>query len=890
MTLHGPPAPEVLKSLRTSETGLTYSEAARRRIEHGANAVEEAKGEPLALRLFHAFGNFFAIILWVAAALAFFAERAQPGQGMATLGAAILGVILVNGAFSFWQEAKAEHALRELSRLLPRSVKVVRGGQEQSLPAEELVPGDVILVAEGDDVPADARLVEAHHMRVVEAAMTGETAPRDRDANESAAVDPAQATNMIFAGTQVVSGRGRAVVVAIGMRTELGKIATLTQGAGQPLSPLQREIVRLSRTLAIVATALGVGFFVIGRALKIPFWDSFLFGIGILVANVPEGLLPTVTLALAMASQRMAKRNVLIRHLPSVEALGSATVICTDKTGTLTQNKMELVSAYVAGRRVDVANFTAASLGDSLLRGALACHSLGEVKDGTGKHLTGDPMEIALVTVARGLTKAAVPERLDEVPFDPDRKRLTVLVGRVGGAEIHTKGAVETVLPLCAAIEEASGVRAITMADCERVVAAQDAMARRGLRVLAFARRDVEGDAAGGLESLEHGLTLSGLVGLYDPPRPEVPDAVRRCRLAGIRTIMVTGDHPTTAVAIGREIKLITTEDPVIVTGPELAKLGDPELGLLLDAEEILFARTKPEQKMRIVEALQRKKHVVAVTGDGVNDAPALKRADIGIAMGKSGTDVARGAADIVLADDNFASIVAGIEEGRAVFANIRKFLTYILTSNVPELVPYLAFVLLKIPLPLTVVQILAVDLGTDMLPALALGMEPPDPTIMDRPPRRRDERLLDGRTLVRAYLFLGFFESVAALAGFFFVLWASGWKYGETTVATPLYREATAATFAGIVMAQVANVFLCRSETVSAFAVPLLRNRWLWAGLLTELSLLAFIVFTPWGQALFGTAPVRPGAWLFILPFVVGMFGAEELRKLVARRRGRAR
>ncbi len=890
MTLHGPAAPEVLKSLRTSEAGLTDTEAARRRVEHGRNAVEQARGEPLHLRLFHAFGNFFAIILWVAAALAFFAERAQPGEGMATLGAAILGVIVVNGAFSFWQEQKAEQALAELSRLLPRSVRVIRDGQERSMPVEDLVPGDLILVAEGDDVPADARLVEAHHLRVVESAMTGEMAPRDRDANESGAQDPAQATNLLYAGTQVVSGRGRAVVVAIGMRTELGKIAALTQAAGQPLSPLQREIVRLSRTLAIVASALGVGFFAIGRALHIPFWDSFLFGIGILVANVPEGLLPTVTLALAMASQRMAKRNVLIRHLPSVEALGSATVICTDKTGTLTQNRMELVRANVSGRMVDAAHFTRESLGDWLLRGALVCHSLGESNDGNGKQLTGDPMEIALVTVARGLLTGPAPALRDELPFDPDRKRLTVLVGRGDHAEIHTKGAVETVLPLCAQIEEGGVVRPLTVADCERVLEAQDEMARAGLRVLAFARREVDGGAGGDLAAMERGLVLSGLVGLHDPPRPEVPDAVRRCRAAGIRTIMVTGDHPTTAVAIAREIKLITTDNPVVVTGPQLAKLGDPELGLLLDAEEILFARTKPEQKMRIVEALQRKKHVVAVTGDGVNDAPALKRADIGIAMGKSGTDVARGAADIVLADDNFASIVAGIEEGRAVFANIRKFLTYILTSNVPELVPYLAFVLLKIPLPLTVVQILAVDLGTDMLPALALGMEPPDPTIMDRPPRSRDERLLDRRTLLRAYLFLGLFESAAAMAGFFFVLVAGGWRYGQTTVATPLYREATAATFAGIVIAQVANVFLCRSETVSAFKMPLFRNRWLWTGLFVELTLLAFIVFTPWGQSLFGTAAVRAGAWLFVVPFVVGMIGAEELRKAWARRNGRAR
>jgi calcium-translocating P-type ATPase len=845
--------------------------------------VERSRGDPVSLRLARAFANFFAVILWVAAGLALLAERAQPGQGMATLAIAILGVIVVNGVFSFWQEAKAERALAELERLLPQDVKAIRGGVERVVPREELVPGDVIVVEEGDEVPADARVIEAHRLRVVEAAMTGEAEPTDRDGEPSTAADPALASNMLLAGTSVVAGRGRAVVVAIGMATALGKIASLTQSAGDALSPLQKEMVRVSRALAVVAGALGAVFFGIGRALHLPFWDSFLFGIGILVANVPEGLLPTVTLALAMASQRMAKRNVLIRHLPAVETLGSTTVICSDKTGTLTQNRMEVVRAYVSGREVAAARFSVGSLGASLVGGARACHSLERVVEEGRERLVGDPMEVALVEAAARIGAGEEPERVDEIPFDADRKRLTVLVSERGRLALFTKGAVETVLPLCSRIEEGGGERPISVADCERVIAAQDTMARSGLRVLAFAHKGVaeKADPA----SLERDLVLSGLVALHDPPRPEVAGAVRSCRAAGVRTIMVTGDHPATAVAIAREIDMVRGESPVVVTGPELSRMSDAQLGLSLDAEEVIFARTKPEQKMRIVQALQRKKHVVAVTGDGVNDAPALKCADVGVAMGKTGTDVARGAADIVLADDNFASIVAGIEEGRAAFANIRKFLTYILTSNVPELVPYLLFVLLKIPLPLTVAQILAVDLGTDMMPALALGIEPPDPGAMEKPPRPREERLLDAKLLLRAYVFLGLFESAAALAGFYFVLHASGWVYGQQAVAAPIYREATAATFAGIVMAQIANLFLCRSETRSAFSMGLGQNRWIWIGLSVEIAILGFVVFTPWGQALFGTAPVRPGAWLFVVPFVAAMIGAEELRKAWARR-----
>ncbi|MBK8253978.1 MAG: cation-transporting P-type ATPase [Polyangiaceae bacterium] len=882
MHLHRLTIDQVLENLRTSEQGLSSAEAQKRLGEHGPNEVERHRGEPITLRLLHAFANFFAVILWVAAFLSFFAHRTHPGEGMGTLGAAILGVILINGAFSFWQEQKAERALAELERLLPQNVKVVRDASPQVIPRADLVPGDIVVIEEGDEVPADARVIEAHHLRVVEAAMTGESEPRDRTTGVSDEQDTASAQNMILAGTQVVSGRGKAVVTATAMTTELGKIARLTQTAGDALSPLQREIVRLSRMLAVVATTLGVGFFVVGRALHIPFWESFLFGIGILVANVPEGLLPTVTLALAMASQRMAKRNVLIRHLPSVEALGCASVICTDKTGTLTQNKMFVSEVYTSDLTIPVQDVHTSPQCLSLLKCAAECHSLSRVNNNGESEFIGDPMEIALVTLAAKIPETASEKRIDEMPFDADRRRLSVLADTRAGRFLFTKGALETVLPLCAHIETEGAVVPIRFADCDRITAAQNALAERGLRVLAFASRRADG--ATSTAAAEHALTFLGLVALHDPPRPEVPDAVAKCHDAGIRMIMITGDHPTTAVAVARSIGMVRTQTPTVVTGTALAKMNDAELGLALDAEDVLFARTKPEQKMRIVQALQRKKHVVAVTGDGVNDAPALKCADVGVAMGKSGTDVARGAADIVLADDNFASIVAGIEEGRAVFANIRKFLTYILTSNVPELVPYLAFVLLRIPLPLTILQILAVDLGTDMLPALALGVEPPASDVMLQKPRSRAEHLLDRATLLRAYLFLGLFESAVALAGFFFVLHLSGWHYGQETVSPSIYREATAATFTGIVLAQVVNLFLCRSETKSAFSATF-RNRFLWIALAVEVLILIFIVYTPPGQAIFNTGPVRKEALFFMVPFALAMVLAEEIRKALVRR-----
>jgi magnesium-transporting ATPase (P-type) len=449
---------------------------------------------------------------------------------------------------------------------------------------------------------------------------------------------------------------------------------------------------------------------------------------------------------------------------------------------------------------------------------------------------------------------------------------------------LYCKGALETILPLCVAVT-ADGREAPCDAQAQRNLReAESAMAKRGLRVLAFAFRSLP--ERWDEESAERDLILAGLVGLEDPPRPGVPEAVRKAREAGIRVIVITGDHPHTSVALSREIGLVTGSSPTVITGTELSGLSEAQLRSTLSARELIFARTGADQKLRIVRALRQMGEVVAVTGDGVNDAPAIKEADIGIAMGRTGTDVARESADMILLDDNFASIVGAIEQGRAVFENIRKFMTYILTSNIPEIVPYLAFVLFGIPLPLTIIQILAVDLGTDMVPALALGAEPPHGTIMMRPPRRRAERLLSWPLLARAYLFLGLFEAAAAMAAYFFVALGGGWQFGQELAATdPLYRQATTACLSAIVVTQVANVFLCRSSRDSALAFGFFSNRLILWGVAIELALILLIVYTPWGNAVFGTAPLAADVWLFTLPFAAVMFGAEELRKWFARR-----
>ena len=874
---------DALSSLRSAEDGLGSAEAEKRLREYGLNRIEEIRGEPQWKQFLRQFTHFFALILWVAAALAFFAESRSPGEGMWQLGIAILAVIIINGSFSFWQEYRAEQAIAALRKLLPQSVKVMRDGRLFSLPAESLVPGDIVLLEEGDNVPADCRLIAGSEVRLNASTLTGESQPKARSPESVATQGALDSKNLLLAGTSLVSGQGRALVFATGMRTEFGKIAHLTQSAEKSASHLQQEIARLSKLVAIFATGLGLVFFAIGALIGLPFWANLMFAIGIIVANVPEGLLPTVTLSLAMATQRMARRNALVRHLPVVETLGSTTVICSDKTGTLTQNRMSVQQVFINGSLLAGSQADGLPGAEQLLRNARYCHNLKRgLRDGQEVWL-GDPMEVALSEFAQSAGAPGELKTMGEVPFDSDRRRMSAIVEFGGERWLYCKGAPEVVLQLCERIEQDGSALPLNDDWRVRVAAAQEAMADHGLRVLAFAWRKLRPDEA----PTEQGLILSGLIGLHDPPRPEVPEAIARCRSAGIKVIMVTGDHPHTALAIAREIGLMCGATPAVVLGETLRKMTPAQLQIVLDSPEILFARVTAEQKMLVVNALKNKGEIVAVTGDGVNDAPALKSAHIGIAMGLAGTDVAKAAADMILLDDNFASIVNAVEEGRAVFENIRKFLTYILTSNIPELIPFLAFVLFKIPLPLTIIQILAVDLGTDMLPALALGAEPPDPGLMRQPPRPPHERLLSWSLLARAYLWLGMLEAGVALGAFFLVLHLAGWRYGEMLAATnPLYLQATTACLAAIVVSQMVNVFLCRHPRESALRFSMTQNRLLLLGLAAEIGLLLLIVYTLPGNRIFATQAFDPRLWGVFLLFALAFGAVEELRKYFVRRR----
>ncbi len=882
---------DVFRTLVSSAQGLSRSEVQRRLVEFGRNEIIAVKGKSLVLRLLGQFTHFLAILLWLAAFFSFLSEFLKPGEGMLTLGIAIVAVIVINAVFTFIQEYRAEKALAALKKLLPFNVMAIRSGKESEVPAEEVVPGDIIRLAEGDKVPADIRLIESSALKVNNAPLTGESESILRSI-EPCPGDPINSPNIAFAGTTIVSGNGVGIVFATGMRTEFGRIALLTETVTPGLSPLQKEIVKATRIVAVIAAVVGVCFFILGIAIGRTFWANFIFAIGITVALIPEGMLPTVTLALAMGSQRMAKRKALIKTLSSVETLGSVTVICTDKTGTLTQNNMTVAKVWTDGELLEhQAPAMTGTTPHLLLTTAALCNNARFADN----QYRGDPTETALLKATREALGDIPAKRLFEIPFDSDRKMMTIGCVRESGAMAFSKGAPERILALCSHLMIKGERKQLADVSREDIIKAEQMLMDMGLRVLAFASKELPAPTslvqqnAGGEEvvasDLEKDMTFLGLIGLQDPPRSEVPEAIEKCHRAGIRIIMITGDGSRTALAIAKQIGLVQGT-PVIIEGSAFDLMTDQELMDKLESKEMIFSRMTPKHKLRVVSLLKDKGEVVAVTGDGVNDAPALKKADIGISMGLAGTDVAKEASNMILLDDNFATIVNAVEEGRTVYENIKKFLTYIFASNIPEAVPYLGYILFNIPLPLTILQILLVDLGTDMLPALALGAEKPTPGVMQQPPRKVNERLLNFPLLARAYLFLGPIEAVACMFGFFWVLNAGGWTWGTLLPATNfLYLQATTACLTAIIFVQVANVFACRSSRDTLFTARFFTNKLIFAGIAVELALQLFIVYHPLGNKIFSTAPPPPGAWLVLIPFAFLLLAAEEGRKLVMRR-----
>lgn len=915
------PVDKVYEALETSPLGLTQAQAEENQKIQGKNLIEEKKKKSAILIFLSNFTHLMAILLWIAGFIAIFA-------GMPQLGIAVWLVNVINGVFSFWQEFRAGKATEALRNMLPSYSRVIRDGEEQKILSQDLVCGDIILLEEGDKISADARLIETSDLQVDQSTLTGESNPvrKTKDAILKDDLTRAETPNLIFAGTSVSEGNGKAVIMEIGMRTEFGKIANLTQNMEVEDSPLQKELDHLTKQISFIAIGFGVFFFIAAVFLvKEPIASAFIFALGMIVAFIPEGLLPTVTLSLAMAVQRMSKRNALVKKLSSVETLGSTTVICTDKTGTLTQNEMTVSHLWLAGKEFEVSGVGYGSEGEILegnkkvkanddkdlkllLTGAALCSNarlLPPNEESMRYTVLGDPTEACLGVVAEkaGIDvkrQIELTPRLRELPFESRRKRMTTihqLETAVEGTRFiaYVKGAPKEVMKLCDTIRIDGKTEAMTEDMRKEIMDANDNYARDGLRVLAVAYRLLhkEDNIPTAMsdytpEIIEQELVFVGLVVMADPPRPEVAAAVAECHQAGIRIIMITGDYGLTAESIAKRIGIVESDHPRVLSGLELEEISDDQLKEYLK-DEIIFARVAPEQKLRVVTNLQEMGEIVAVTGDGVNDSPALKKANIGIAMGIAGTDVAKEAADMILTDDNFASIVHAIEEGRAVYSNIRKFLLYILNSNMPEAVPSALFLFSRgaIPLPLTVMQILTIDLGTDMMPALGLGTEKPEKGIMCQPPRKQNEPLLHKKLIIKAFLWYGLLGSFLSSVAYFFVNMQNGWPNvplaGEMD---PIYIKATAMTLAAIVFCQIGAVFNCRTEKQSVFKVGLFKNKQVNFGILIEIIIIIALVYLPPLQSVFHTTALKISDWLLLCAWPPLILLIEEVRKAFVRRK----
>lgn len=891
------PLGQLYRDLRTSPAGLAGREAARRLEVVGPNELSRRGGRRWPRELARQFTQPLAVLLTVAAALAW-------GSGSPRLAIAVAAVILLNAGFAFAQEMQAERAVEALAAFLPERARVRRDGSVRDIEARLLVPGDVLLIEEGESICADARLMTGT-LELDMSTLTGESAPVTRSAGPAdASVPLLQADDVVFSGTACTGGEAAALVTGTGMGTELGRIAGLSQRSGPDQSPLERQITRATRLIAFVAVGAGIAFLPIGLAAGLSVASAASFAIGLLVANVPEGLLPTITLALAVGVREMARRGALVKRLSAVETLGSTSVICTDKTGTLTENRMHVTTVWTPDGGMTTRPAAGAGTGPSdqpgltrLARIAAACNN-ADLHDAAGK-AAGDPTELALLTMAAdaGLD-VAVAERDKRrrrlFRFDPRLKLMTTVDQADGAQVVHTKGAPEAVLARCATIHRSGKDVPLTAADRDEAARVMTGYARTGLRVLAMASRTLPAgaDVPAQREDAERDLCLAGLAAMLDPPRPEVPAAIERVHHAGIRVHVVTGDNGLTAAAIAKSVG-IGANGLRVVSGTELDSMTEAQLDQVLSSgAEIVFARSSPEAKLRIADALRAMGQVVAMTGDGVNDAPALRRTDIGVAMGRSGTDVAREAATMVLTDDNFATIAVAVESGRRVYDNVRKFICYIFTHAVPEVVPFLVFALAggTVPLPLTVMQILAIDLGTDTLPALALSREPAEPGLMDRPPRPRTQGVISRAMLARAWGFLGLISATLVMAGFFLTLRQAGWHPGaDVGTGAPLnhaYRQATTVAWLGIVACQIGTAFAVRTDHASLRSVGVFSNKFLLGGIAFSLAFAALLVYVPVLHAIFGTAALSPAQLATVAPYPFIVWGADETRRMIVRHR----
>jgi len=858
---------EVLISLKTSYEGLSENEVNRRQQLY-SNELDSGNGiSPLRMFL-NQFTDTMVLVLLGAAVIS-----GAIGAMVDTL--TILAIIILNAILGFIQEYRAERSLEEIKQLTSPAAIVLRGNKRSKVEASSLVPGDIVILETGDKIPADARLLTANSMGVDESALTGESIAVEKNAEIIMAEDTslAERTNMVFMGTSIIRGRGTAVIVATGMNTIVGEIARMIQQTVKNMTPLQKKLNQLGKNLIAICIIVCATVAILGILRGEPVMTMLLTGISLAVAAIPEGLPAIVTIVLAVGVQRMAKQNAIIRKLPAVETLGCTTVICSDKTGTLTQNQMTVTriasidDAYeiqIDKNIPEYINLTNGSLNkkkpvlDILLQVAFHCNN-AIYESNQKENFSGDPTEIALKKLAYVEGVKSPVKRLLEIPFDSDRKRMSVIVKDNNQVLLYCKGALDSLIPLCSSIYKQGKIEKLTQHDIQQFMELQSNWAGGALRVLGFAYRELKNTEKADYaeeENLENNLILLGIVGMIDPPRPGVADSVNVCQQAGIIPIMITGDHPDTALAIGK-MTGITNQNEVI-NGARIDKMSDREL-YERALKNRVFARVTPQQKFRIVTVLQKRRQVVAMTGDGVNDAPAVKAADIGVAMGKTGTEVTREASCMVLTDDNFSTIITAVYEGRAIYDNIRKFLRYLLGCNIGEILVMFLASLLSLPLPLLPIQILWVNLITDGLPAMALGMEPPEKEIMKRPPRPVNESIF-ARGLGWKVFNRGIFIAIITLTSFII-----GMLYCKMNAINDLSLPRTMA-LTTLVLSQLCYVFECRSETQSPFELGISGNRYLLVAVFCSFIMQIIVLYTPFAQQIFQTVALNSWQWAIII------------------------
>ncbi|MBE6886528.1 MAG: calcium-translocating P-type ATPase, PMCA-type [Ruminococcaceae bacterium] len=864
MRFHSMPLPELLSELQADpKQGLTSAEIQTRQAKYGPNKLREKKKKTNLQRFIDQFKDVMILILIAAAIVSFVVICVEQNWGELFEPALILLIVILNAIMGVYQEGKAEKALDALKNMSAPHARVIRNGEETVIQADQLVPGDVIRLEAGDFVPADARLIASVSLKSEESALTGESVPSEKDASAEVAEKApiGDRTNMIFSGCSVTYGTATAVVTATGMDTEMGKIANLLDNEGDGQTPLQQKLAQLGKYLGIVALAACAIIFIVGLVNSIPPLEIFMTAVSLAVSAIPEGLPAIVTIVLSIGVQRMVKRNALIRRLPAVETLGSASIICSDKTGTLTQNRMTLTKAYAeeAGVPEEIGNHSD-SVNRLLMYATLCCDGSVVFSEGKEQHI-GDPTETAIVLAAHksGMAKDALNEkypRLGAIPFDSDRKLMTTVNGMDGKNIVIVKGAFDMMAQRCKA------------GDLEKAKEITEAMSRDALRVLAVAYKEIDTlPETLTSEEIEKDLTFMGLVGMIDPPRPEAKEAVAVCRKAGIKPVMITGDHVVTASAIAKELGILEEGD-LAITGAELDGMAESELDQQVERISV-YARVSPENKIRIVKAWQRKGQVVSMTGDGVNDAPALKAADIGCAMGITGTDVAKGAADMTLTDDNFATIVEAVREGRGIYANIKKVVGFLLGTNIGEVITVFLAMLLWHKTPLLSMQLLWINLVTDSLPAIALGMEAVEADVMEKKPKPKNEGIFANGLGVRVVL-QGMMFAALTLAGFWI-----GWQGQDANLA-----QGQTMAFMILALSQIVQAFNMRSDH-SLFRIGFFGNRTLNLAALASLALVAMVLFTPVGIA-FGLVLLPWEYYLIALGLIFVPLVVMELSKLI--------